>query len=136
VRVSALGLVDVSGQAMVRDSLQPDWAEEIAMPSEKSRSPKDDALQPIITLKQMAAELAVGHNLSTKQAEAVLDDLMTLATRHIKDGHRVRLTGLGILHVQRPPPQRGVNLQTGEVIEIRGKGEIAFRPAKELKEVL
>jgi DNA-binding protein HU-beta len=100
------------------------------MPSDKA------APQATITLKQMAAELAVGHNLSTKQAEAVLDDLMTLATRHIKDGHRVRLTGLGILHVQRPPPQRGVNLQTGEVIEIRGKGEIAFRPAKELKEVL
>jgi DNA-binding protein HU-beta len=103
------------------------------MPSEKGRSRKDDALQTTITLKQMAAELAVGHNLSTKQTEAVLDDLVTLATRHIKNGHRVHLTGLGILHVQRPPPQRGLNLQTGEVIEIRGKGEIAFRPAKELK---
>jgi DNA-binding protein HU-beta len=84
----------------------------------------------------MAAELAVGHNLSTKQAKAVLDDMVTLATRHLKNGHRVRLTGLGILHVQRPPPQRGVNLRTGEVIEIRGKGEIAFRPAKELKEAV
>jgi DNA-binding protein HU-beta len=134
--VSALGLVDVSGQAMIWDRLQPDSAEDIAMPSEKRRSRKDDASQTTITLKHMAAELAGGHNLSTRQAEAVLDDLMTLATRHIKNGHRVRLTGLGILQVQRPPPRRGLNLQTGEVIEIRGKGEIAFRPAKELKEVL
>ena len=116
--------------------LQPDWAEEIAMPSEKGRSPENDASQTTVTLKQMAAELADGHNLSKKRAEALLDDLMTLATRHIMNGHRVRLTGLGALHVQRPPPQRGLKLQTGEVIEIRGKGEIVFRPAKELKEVI
>jgi DNA-binding protein HU-beta len=105
------------------------------MPSEKGRSPEDDASRTTITLKQTAAEFADGRNLSKKQAEALLDDLMTLATRHIKNGHRVRLTGLGILHVQRPPPQRGLNLQTGEVIEIRGTGKVAFRPAKELKEV-
>jgi DNA-binding protein HU-beta len=106
------------------------------MPPAKGRPPEDDASQITITLKQMAAELADSHNLSKKQAEALLDDLMTLATRHIKDGHKVRLTGLGTLHAQRPPPTRGLNLQTGEVIEIRGKGEIAFRPSKELKEAV
>jgi len=105
------------------------------MPSEKDQSSEDDASRTTITLKQMAAELADGHNLSNKQAEALLDDLMTLATRHIKNGHRVRLTGLSLLHVQRPPPQRGLNLQTGEVIEVRGKGKLAFRPAKGLAEV-
>lgn len=61
---------------------------------------------------------------------------MALSVQHLKNGHRVRLTGLGILHVQRPPPHRGMNLQTGEVIEIRGKGEIAFRASKELKETV
>jgi DNA-binding protein HU-beta len=106
------------------------------MPPARGLSPEDDASQITITLKQMAAELADGHNLSKKQAEAVLDDLMKLTTRHIKKGHRVRLTGLGVLHVQRPPPQRGLNLQTGEVIEIRGKGKIAFRPSKALNEAV
>lgn len=106
------------------------------MPPKESR-PRENA-EPVatVTLKQMAAELADGHNLSKKQAEALLDDLMTLAIRHIQSGHRVRLTGLGVLHVERPPPQRGLNLQTGEIIEIRGKGKIAFRPAKELNEVV
>jgi nucleoid DNA-binding protein len=61
---------------------------------------------------------------------------MTLTTRHLKNRHKVRLTGLGVLHVQRPPPQRGRNLRTGEVIEIRGKGEAAFRPSKELREAV
>jgi Bacterial DNA-binding protein len=57
---------------------------------------------------------------------------MTLAIRHLKEGARVRLIRVGTLHVQRPLPQRGLNLQTGEVIEIKGTGEIVFRPAKEL----
>jgi nucleoid DNA-binding protein len=104
------------------------------MPPEKDRSPEDDASRTTVTLKQMVAELAEGHSQAKEQAEALVNDLMTLAIQHLRSGHRVRLTGLGTLHVQRPPPLRGLNLQTGEVIEIRGKGEIAFRPAKELKE--
>jgi len=106
------------------------------MPSEKDRSSEDDASRITITLKQMAAELAEGHNRSKKQAEALLDDLMTISIRHLRSGHRVRLTGLGLLHVQRPPPQRGLNLQTGEVIEIRGKGKVTFRPAKGSGEIV
>ena len=46
------------------------------MPSDKA------APQVTITLKQMAVELAESHELSKKQAEAVLGDLMTLATKH------------------------------------------------------
>ena len=106
------------------------------MRSGRDRSPKDDASRTTITLKQMAAELADGHNLSKQETEALVDALMALAIRHLGNGHKVRLTGLGLLHVQRPPPQRGLNLQTGEIIEIRNKGEIVFRPAKELKEVM
>lgn len=106
------------------------------MPSEEGRSPGDDAARTTITLKQMAAELAGGHSLSKKQAEVLLDDLMTLAIRHLASGHKVRLTGLGLLHVQRPPPQRGLNLQTGEVIVVRGQGKVAFRPSKGLAEIV
>jgi DNA-binding protein HU-beta len=105
------------------------------MPSEKDRSPEDDASQTI-TLKQMAAELANAHNPTKKQAEALVDDPMTLAIQHLGSGHKVRLTGLRLLHVQRPPPQRGLNLQTAEIIEVKGKGKVAFRPAKELAEII
>ena len=106
------------------------------MPPRRSRSPESAEPLMTVTLKQMAAELADGHNLPKNEAEVLLTGLMTLLIQHLKNGHRVRLTGLGLLHVRRPPPQRGLNLQTGEVIEIRGKGEIVFQPAKELKEVV
>jgi DNA-binding protein HU-beta len=102
------------------------------MPSDS----KPAASQTTITLKQMAAELAGGHDLPTKQAEAVLGDLMTLATRHLQNGDKIRLTGLGILQVQNRPARMGRNPGTGEAIEIKASKKIAFRPAKELKEAV
>jgi DNA-binding protein HU-beta len=119
---------------VVSGTLKPDWVKETAMPSEKGRAPDRSVSRITITLKQMATELAGDHNMSKKQTEALMDGLMTLASRHLKNGHSVRLTGLRLLHIQRPPPQRGLNLQTGEVIEISGRGKVVFRPAKELKE--
>ncbi len=68
-----------------------------------------------------------------KQAEAILGDLMALATRHLQTGDKNRLTGLGILQVQNRPARMGRNPGTGETIEIKTSKKIAFRAAKELK---
>jgi DNA-binding protein HU-beta len=92
--------------------------------------------QATITLKQMAAELAQNHDLPTKQAEAVVGDLMALATRHLQGGDKVRLTGLGILQVQDRPARMGRNPATGAPMEIKASKKVAFRPAKELKEAV
>ena len=97
---------------------------------------KPAASQTTITLKQMAAELAESHDLPKKQAEAVLGDLMTLTTRHLRNGDKIRLTGIGILQVQNRPARMGRNPGTGEAIEIKASKKIAFRPAKELKEAV
>ena len=94
------------------------------------------ASQATITLKQMAAELAESHDLPKKQAEAVLGDLMTLTTRHLKNGDKIRLTGIGILQVQNRPARMGRNPGTGEAIEIKASKKIDFRAAKELKEAV
>jgi len=89
-----------------------------------------------VTLKQMAAELAERHELSKKQSEAMLADLVTLAARHLKKGARLRLSGLGILQVRHRAARMGRNPATGEAIKIKASKKIAFRPAKELKEAI
>jgi len=89
-----------------------------------------------VTLKQMAAELAERHDLPKKQSEAVLADLVTLTTRHLKRGERLRLTGLGILQVRHRAARMGRNPATGEAIRIKASKKIAFRPSKELKEAI
>jgi DNA-binding protein HU-beta len=49
-------------------------------------APAKAAAQATVTLKHLAAELADNHDLAKKQAEAVLGDLVTLATKHLKKG--------------------------------------------------
>ncbi|PPQ37109.1 HU family DNA-binding protein [Rhodopila globiformis] len=92
------------------------------------------APQATVTLRQIAAELAESHDLPKKQAEAMLGDLIELTTRHLKKGDKIRLTGLGILQVQKRAARMGRNPATGEAIQIKASKKIAFRAAKELKE--
>jgi DNA-binding protein HU-beta len=94
------------------------------------------AAQATITLKHLAAALAVSHDLAKKQAEAVLGDLVTLTTRHLKKGDKIRLTGLGILQVRKRAARMGRNPATGEAIKIKASKRVAFRVAKELKEAV
>ena len=106
------------------------------MPSETGPAPTNAAPESTITLKQMAAKLAEIHNLPKKQTEAVLGDLMSLTTEHLRNGDKIRLIGLGILQVRSRPARTGRNPRTGEAIEIKATKKIAFRPAKELKEAV
>jgi DNA-binding protein HU-beta len=108
-------------------------AKKAAAPAKKVASPKA-APPATITLKQIAAELAESHDLPKKHAEAMLGDLVTLTTGHLKKGDKIRLTGLGILQVRARPARMGRNPATGEAIKIKASKKIAFRPAKELKE--
>jgi DNA-binding protein HU-beta len=43
-----------------------------------------------VTLKQIAAQLAEQQDLSKKQTEAILTDLVVLTARHLKKGARLR----------------------------------------------
>ena len=122
-----------------------------AMPAKKAAAPKKAApakaaapkaapakaaAAATVTLKHLAAELAVSHDLPKKQAEQVLTDLVAATTKHLKKGDKVRLAGLGILQVRKRPARMGRNPATGEAIKIKASKKVAFRPAKELKEAV
>jgi DNA-binding protein HU-beta len=95
------------------------------------------AAAPItVTLKHLAATLSEEHEMSKKQAEAVLTDLVTNVTKHLKKGDRIRIVGLGILQVRKRAARMGRNPATGEQIHIKASKKVAFRPAKELKEAV
>lgn len=87
-----------------------------------------------VTLKHLAAELAAAHEISKKQSEAILGDLVALISKNLKKGARIRLTGLGILQVRKRAARMGRNPATGEAIKIKASKKIAYRAAKELKE--
>jgi DNA-binding protein HU-beta len=89
-----------------------------------------------VTLRQIAAKLAEDHELPKKQTETMLGEVVTLVTKHLKKGDKIRLGGLGILQVRKRAARMGRNPATGEQIKIKASKKVAFRPAKELKEAI
>ena len=89
---------------------------------------------PTVTLKHLAANVAEGHELSKKQSEAILGNMVDLIVKHLKKGDRIRIGGLGILQVRKRAARMGRNPATGEPIQIKASKKVAFRAAKELKE--
>ena len=91
------------------------------------------ANQVTITLNQLAANLAEEHQLTKRAGRELLDNLVSLITKHLKKGERVKITGLGILQVRKRAARRGRNPATGEAIKIKASKNVAFRATKRLK---
>ena len=89
-----------------------------------------------VTLKHLAANLSESHEMSKKQTEAVLGDLVGLLTKHLKKGDRIRLGGFGILVVRKRAARMGRNPATGEEIKIPAKTVLKFRVAKAAKDAV
>jgi DNA-binding protein HU-beta len=92
--------------------------------------------QVIVTLKNLAAELAESHEVPKRQTEALLSDMVGIIAKHLKKGNRLRLVGLGILQVRHRAARMGRNPATGEAIKIKASKKVAFRAAKDLKEAV
>jgi DNA-binding protein HU-beta len=82
---------------------------------------------------ELAASLAEEHQFTKRAGRALLDDLISLITKHLKKGERVRIAGLGILQVRKRAARMGRNPATGEAIKIKASKKVAFRASKELK---
>jgi DNA-binding protein HU-beta len=91
---------------------------------------------PVVTLKTVFEQLGVSHDLPKKQAQGLLADFVVAVTTHLKQGARIRMSGLGTLEVKVREARTGRNPATGEAIQIKASRKVAFRAAKELKEVV
>ena len=89
-----------------------------------------------VTLTQLAATLAEEHELTKRAGRELLDNLVSLITKHLKKGERIRIAGLGILQVRKRAARMGRNPATGEAIQIKASKKVAFRASKELKEAI
>jgi DNA-binding protein HU-beta len=89
-----------------------------------------------VSLRQLAVQLAEKNEMTNKQANKLMEDLVGMVTKHLKKGARIRLTGLGILQVRKRAARMGRNPATGEAIKIKASKKVAFRAAKDLKEAI
>ena len=93
---------------------------------------KPKAAKPVTT-RHLAAALSEAHQLTKKQGLEMMDNLVTMITKHLKKGERVKIAGLGILQVRKRAARMGRNPATGEAIKIKASKKVAFRAAKDLK---
>src|SRR5260370_16538285 len=95
-----------------------------AMTSAKSGRP--------VTLKHLAARLAADHELTKRAGEAILGDLVSLITKHLKKGERIRIAGFCILQVRARAVRMGRNPAPVEPIKIKSSTKLAFHPPHHL----
>jgi DNA-binding protein HU-beta len=86
--------------------------------------------------KGIFEQLVEGHQLPKKLAQDLLAGMVEGVTRHLKQGDRIRIGGLGTLEIRRREARTGRNPATGETMQIAASKKVAFRPAKELKEAV
>jgi DNA-binding protein HU-beta len=86
-----------------------------------------------VSKKYFAEALAKQHHLTKKQGREVLEDLISMITKHLKNGERVKIAGLGVLVVRNRAARVGRNPATGEAIQIKASKKVAFRTSKYLK---
>ncbi|HSZ90029.1 MAG TPA: HU family DNA-binding protein [Acetobacteraceae bacterium] len=87
-------------------------------------------------LKGIFEQLVEGHQLPKKLAQDLLAGMVEGVTRHLKQGDRIRIGGLGTLEVRQREARTGRNPATGETMHIAASKKVSFRPAKELKEAV
>jgi DNA-binding protein HU-beta len=74
-----------------------------------------------ITKERLIAMLADQNDLSKRASQEMLNDLISMITKHLRQGERVKIAGMGR------------NPRTGEAVEIKAGKKVAFRVAKKLK---
>ena len=137
-RTVAKGAAKPTAKAPVSKVSPPSKAASQRAPAKTGGRAMKAVAKPVVTVttKHMAAALAEKQAMPKKQADALLADVFGMVVGHLKDGDRVRISGIGIIEVKNRPARMGRNPATGEPIQIKASRKIAFRASKELKEAV
>jgi DNA-binding protein HU-beta len=108
-------------------------AKKAATTTARTATPKMKKVAETVTLKTVFEQLAAEHDLPKKLAQSLLTDFVASVTSILKNGDRVRMSGLGIIEVKDRPARMGRNPATGAAVQIAASKKVAFRASKELK---
>lgn len=86
--------------------------------------------------KELITVLSEKEQISKKDAEARLESVLEVIKDALVDLEDVRLSGFGTFSVKNRAERTGRNPQTKEEIIIPAKKAPAFKPGKELKELV
>lgn len=75
-------------------------------------------------------------DLSKRQAEAVVDEVLTSVMDSVRSGERVSLSGFGTFNQTSRAPRMGRNPQTGAPVKIAAAKSVRFAPSTAFKSAL
>ena len=87
-----------------------------------------------MTKSQLIEKLAVGRGLTKKQADTVIQSLVTTIVGSVRKGDPIKIPGLGTWKKVKTKARMGRNPQTGEAIKIPARTKARFTVAKSFKE--
>jgi DNA-binding protein HU-beta len=90
----------------------------------------------MMTKSQIVTHLAEKVEIPKKTAAALLEELVTVATKETKSGGQFVVPGLGKAVKASRKARMGRNPQTGEAIKIPAKTVVKFRLAKAFKDAV
>ncbi len=89
-----------------------------------------------INKSSLVSIVAEKTDISKKEVEIVIDEMMEAITKSLQNGEKVALTGFGTFRVSQRSARTGINPQTKEKIEIPAMTVPKFTAGKALKEAV
>ena len=89
-----------------------------------------------IGTRDMADHLATEFDIPRSHAQGYISEMVSLMTKTLKKGQKVRISGLGVFQVRKRAARTGRNPQTGSAMKIKASKRVVFATARDLKEKL
>lgn len=85
---------------------------------------------------ELVEKIAVGAGLSKESAKKALEAAVEAIKTALVEGDKVQLIGFGTFSVNERPAREGMNLRTGEKIQIAAKKVVKFKAGADLTAAL
>ncbi|KQL49635.1 HU family DNA-binding protein [Brevibacillus choshinensis] len=85
---------------------------------------------------ELITKVAELTELTKKDSSKAVDAILEAISNSLQNGEKVSLIGFGNFEVRERAARKGRNPQTGEEIEIASSKLPAFKPGKELKDLV
>jgi DNA-binding protein HU-beta len=87
-----------------------------------------------MTKSQLVEELSKVGDVTKKQAEQIMEGLVSTIVKSVKKGDPVKIPDLGTFRKVQSKARMGRNPQTGEPVKIPARKKVRFSVAKSFKE--
>ncbi|MDQ6665987.1 MAG: integration host factor subunit beta [Acidobacteriota bacterium] len=88
-----------------------------------------------MTRAELIEEVSRAMGMTRKEAELVVEIILSAIARALRDGDKVEIRGFGSFHTRQRGPRLGRNPKTGAQVAVPAKRVPHFKPSKELREL-